>query len=356
LIKIIAIDYRMCRSSGIGVYLRNIVQHLVQEYHEEFRVVLLGGDPVPGVSDHRPCSSPIYSISELVEVPIRIPRSIDVFWSPNYNAPITSRGRLVVTVHDVNHLALPDLLESRLKRAYAKLMFANVKRRAARVICVSKFTASELTRLTGLEPNQITVVHSGLSASWTAPSDSPRPIAAPYILFVGNVKPHKNLGRLLQAFGLIKDRIPHTLVIVGKREGIVTPDHAAVAAAERLGHRVVFTDEVPEERLRAYYAHADLLVFPSLYEGFGFPPLEAMAMGIPVAASTAASIPEICGEAAAYFDPHSIDEMSTVIEQALTDQALRAKLREQGTKQIAKYSWATTAAQTAAVFREVAGA
>jgi glycosyltransferase involved in cell wall biosynthesis len=352
--RTIAIDYRMCRSAGIGVYLRNIVRRLASDYQADFRLTLLGGDPVPGVSERRSCRSPIYSLSEMLEVPARVPRATEILWSPNYNAPLVSRGRLVVTVHDVNHLAMGQLLDSRVKHAYAKLMFGNVRRRATRVICPSKFTASELTRLVGIDPKRITVIHSGLDASWTAPSRSPRPIAAPYLLFVGNVKPHKNLPRLLQAVESLRERIPHTLAIVGKRDGFITPDRAVIAGAERLGARVFFTGEVSDELLRSYYAHAELLVFPSLYEGFGFPPLEAMAAGIPVAASTAGSIPEVCGEAAAYFDPCSVEEMSAVIERALTDQPLRDRLRELGKRQVARYSWAETTAQVASVFREVA--
>jgi glycosyltransferase involved in cell wall biosynthesis len=350
----IAIDYRMSRSSGIGVYLRHLVRHLADEYQADFRLTLLGGDSVSGVAGHKPCRSPIYSLAEQVELPARIPRSTDIFWSPNYNAPIVSRGRLVVTVHDACHLALPDLLGSRLKERYARLMFGNVKRRAARVICDSKFTAAEVARLTGLAPKKMTVIYPGLSSNWRLPSALPRPIAAPFVLFVGNVKPHKNLGRLLQAFEILRDRIPHTLAIVGKREGFITPDRSVIARAERLGDRVFFTGEVSDELLRSYYAYSELLVLPSLYEGFGFPPLEAMAAGIPVAASTAGSIPEVCGEAAAYFNPYSIEEMAAVIERTLSDQPLRSRLLELGKRQIARYSWTDTAAQVASVFREVA--
>src|SRR5438874_2258797 len=124
----------MCRSSGIGVYLRNVVRRLADEHGGAFRLTLLGGDPVAGVAEQKPCRSPIYSLAELVEVPARIPKSTEVLWSPNYNAPIVSRGRLVVTVHDACHLALPDLFDSRLKERYARLMFGNVRRRAGHVI------------------------------------------------------------------------------------------------------------------------------------------------------------------------------------------------------------------------------
>src|SRR5438128_4959672 len=342
----------MCRSSGVGVYLRNAVRHLAGEYRADFRLVLLGGDPVPGL-ERTPVLSPIYSVAEQFEIPARIPRSADVLWSPNYNAPAVSRGRLVVTVHDACHLALPDLLDSRLKERYARLMFGNVERRAARVMCDSKFTAAEITRLTGLAPERMSVIYPGLSESWRAPSTTPRPVAVPYLLFVGNVKPHKNLGRLLQAFETLTSRIPHTLVIVGKRDGFITPDRAIIRAAERLGPRVSFTGEVADDVLRTYYAHADLLVHPSLYEGFGFPPLEAMASGVPVAAASAGSIPEVCGDAVAYFDPYSIADMGRVIELALGDEQLRASLRERGARQIARYSWRDTAGQIASVLRDV---
>jgi glycosyltransferase involved in cell wall biosynthesis len=343
----------MSRSSGIGVYLRHVVRGLASGYATDFRLTLLGGEPVPGVYDQKPCNSGIYTLAELVEVPLRVPRSTDVLWSPNYNAPVVSTGRLVVTVHDLCHLALPQLFGGPLKQGYARAMFGNVKRRAAQVICVSNFTASELVRLTGIERERLTVIYSGLDAAWTVPTDSVRPIAGPYLLFVGNVKPHKNLGRLLDAFEVLSRRIPHALVIVGKRDGFITPDRAVMGKADRLGGRVHFTGQVSDESLRDYYAHADLLVFPSLYEGFGFPPLEAMATGIPVAASNAASIPEICGDAVAYFDPYSIEEMAAVIEHTLSDRALRAALRERGKRQIVKYSWEQTVARVASVFRAV---
>jgi glycosyltransferase involved in cell wall biosynthesis len=129
-----------------------------------------------------------------------------------------------------------------------------------------------------------------------------------------------------------------------------------MAIARRFGERVVVTGEVSDEVLRAYYANADLLVFPSLYEGFGFPPLEAMASGVPVAASRAASIPEVCGDGAAYFDPLSVEEMAAVIEQALSDEPLRARLRDKGRQQIVQYSWKKTSNSIAELFIELGAA
>jgi glycosyltransferase involved in cell wall biosynthesis len=343
----------MSRSSGIGVYLREIVRRLATRHQHQVSLELLGGVSVPGVA-RQPYRAPIYSLAELVEPAFRVRQSTDVFWCPNYNTPLASAGALVVTVHDLCHLALPELFGSKVKSTYARLMFANVRRRAAKVICVSEFTASELVRLTGIERERIVVIKSGIDERWLQPILDPRPIPQPYILCVGNVKPHKNLKGMLRAYEALKDRIPHRLVIIGKIEGLITPDRGVLDLAERLKDRVSFTGEISDEELRRYYAHADLLAHPSLYEGFGFPPLEAMAVGVPVAASRAASIPEICGDAVAYFDPRDIDEMAAVILQTLESEDLRASLRARGKRHVTQYSWSLTTDRVVEVFREAA--
>jgi glycosyltransferase involved in cell wall biosynthesis len=350
----LTVDYRMHRSSGIGVYLRHVVRNLIDDHADSLKLTVLGGAPVAGAS-FRGFSSPIFSASEQIKFPFVVPRSTDVLWSANYNAPFVSPGRLVVTVHDVCHLAHPEFFRSRLKSEYARLSFRNVARRAAQVICDSEFTATEIERLVGIPRSRMTVIYPGLDRAWSSTPQGPRPHDAPYLLYVGNVKPHKNLGRLLSAFSILAPRIPHSLVIVGRKEGLGTLDHEAMDIAHRFGDRVVVTGEISDERLKTYYAHADLLAFPSLYEGFGFPPLEAMASGVPVVASRAASIPEVCGDGAAYFDPTSIDEMSTVIDQALSDQALREQLRERGLRRVKKFSWQQATGAIAGVITEVGG-
>jgi glycosyltransferase involved in cell wall biosynthesis len=329
-----------------------MVKGLVDDYHGEFRITLLGGDPVEGVDEHRPMQSRIYTVRELLEVPLRIPRSADIVWSPNYNAPLVSPGRLVVTIHDTCHLALPELFGGLVKQTYARFMFGNVRRRAHHVICDSEFTAREVENRVGIERSRLSVVYPGASTEWPAVTP-PRIPGRPYILYVGNVKPHKNLGRLLEAFQRLAARIPHDLVIVGKREGFATPDRAVGQDAAALGDRVRFTGEVSDAALRDFYAGSDLLVFPSLYEGFGFSPLEAMAAGIPVAASHAASIPEVCGPAAFYFDPYSVDDMVNVIEHGLSDEPARAAMRIAGVAVVGRYSWPKAVASMVDVFRKV---
>ncbi len=347
----VTIDYRMSGSSGIGVYLRNIVARLISDYGDEFRLTLLGGATEPG-AERRDFRSSIYSIAEQITVPLIAPRSTQVFWSPNYNAPFVSPGKLVVTIHDACHLAMPDLYRGS-KRLYARAMFANVRRRAVQIMVDSQFTSDEVQRVCGIPGQRLTVIKLGVP-EWVSEIGA-RPVSEPYLLYVGNVKPHKNLVRLLRAFERIKDEIPHSLVIVGRREGFLTPDREVVSAADRIGSRVRFSGAIPDAELARYYKWAALLFHPSLYEGFGLPPLEAMSAGVPVAASNAGSIPEICGSAVQYFDPLSVDSIAATIAQVLGDGSLRSRLIDAGRAQITHYSWTRTVGQVAEVLRQAAG-
>ena len=192
----------------------------------------------------------------------------------------------------------------------------------------------------------MSVVHNGVDAAWYKGTQKKRPGAQPYLLFVGNVKPHKNLGRLLDAFDLLKDRIPHSLMIVGQKDGFITGDKEVVRRAERFGKRVQFTGVLSDDKLRGIYAAADLLVFPSLYEGFGLPPLEAMACGTPVACSRAASLPEVCGNAVEYFDPQDSKDIAEKVLKLIQDGKRRKSLKNEGLKRVKGFSWDKCAVET----------
>ncbi|MFK5953154.1 MAG: glycosyltransferase family 1 protein, partial [Desulfobacterium sp.] len=180
-----------------------------------------------------------------------------------------------------------------------------------------------------------------------------RPHAKPYFLFVGNVKPHKNLTRLLEAFELLPSNISQELIIVGKKEGFITHDSMVEKKAVSMKQRVHFTGYVDNELLHQYFVHADALIFPSLYEGFGLPPLEAMACGCPVLVSNAASLPEVCGDAAIYFDPYSIKDMADKIKHLLSDKALQDKMRIKGLERAKKFTWKKSALETAKTIEEL---
>lgn len=352
----ITVDVRMLRSSGIGVYLQNLVPRIMRLRPQD-RFCLVGKeadgeDPLwKGLPDFRwvDCDAPIYSLRQQVELARKIPRDTDLLWVPHYDIPAFYQGRMMVTVHDLFHLALPPFVESPLKRLYARWMFNRTAAKAGAILAISRFTQKELMRLVRVDASKVHLVYNGVDEGWFRPSPGENPRPRPYFLYVGNIKPHKNLKRLLEAFGLLKDRVPHDLLLVGKKEGFLSGDKEVQERAGLYGGRVEFTGEVPLERLRLYFRHAQALVFPSLYEGFGMPPLEAMACGCPVAASNAASIPEVCGDAALYFDPLDPRDMSEKMLRLAQDPALRKDLIQKGTERARVFSWDRCAEETGAV-------
>jgi glycosyltransferase involved in cell wall biosynthesis len=332
----VAADLRMLDSSGIGRYLRQVVPRILAGGDRSF--ALLGGIPrmeaaglhSAGSTRLITASAPIYSIREQLELRAVTPRDTELFWAPHYNIPLLRTGKLLVTIHDVLHLARPEFTGGRHRLLYARAMFAALRRRASAILCDSCFTADELVRHAGIDRARITVVHPGVDRYWADPVSGGSPHPRPYLLFIGNIKPHKNLRRLIRAFGSDADVVVHDLLIVGRREGFLTGDPGVAGEATRLGSRVRFTGEVDDATLRTYLAHADALVFPSLYEGFGLPPLEAMAAGCPVLASDAGPMPEVCGDAALYFDPRDEAAIAGAIRRLVDSPALAAELRDRG--------------------------
>jgi glycosyltransferase involved in cell wall biosynthesis len=230
-------------------------------------------------------------------------------------------------------------------------MFAAIRAKASKILCVSNFTAREFDRLVGGRAGQLEVIHNGVDVSWFDQAASQRPQANSYFLFVGNLKPHKNIGGLIRAFAGIAGSIPHDLVIVGQKSGFITADNEAEKLARQLNLRVKFTGKVDELMLRQWYCHAEALVFPSLYEGFGFPPIEAMALRCPAIVSNAASMPEICGDAALYCDPHDVGSIADKMLQVIRDAPLRERLVADGPAQARKYSWDDAAHRTGYILR-----
>jgi glycosyltransferase involved in cell wall biosynthesis len=350
----------MLDSSGIGTYIRSVVPRIVR-LRPEWRFVLIGPEARLRELDWTAssnvtvvaCDAPIYGIREQLAVVRRIPRGTDLLWVPHYNIPVLYRGRMLVTVHDVLHLAMPQYARGFLKQAYARAMFGTVRRHARAVICVSDFTVAELQRLTPSSRQIVRRIYDGIDDAWFHVPASPQQPSRPYLLYVGNVKPHKNLRTLIDAFGRVKDTIAEDLVIVGKRDGFISGDDNIAEYARECGERVVFTGYVSDDRLRQYMAHATALVFPSLYEGFGLPPLEAMATGCPVLASNAASIPEVCGDAVLYCDARNPDDLAAGMLRIVGDAGLRESLRLRGRQRAQMFSWDTCADETVKLMLEV---
>jgi glycosyltransferase involved in cell wall biosynthesis len=344
----------MLRHAGIGTYIRNVVPRVVAARREWQFTLLSARRALPDwtLSDRervQPCSSDIYSIAEQVELPLKTPRTARLFWSPHYNVPVLSRAPLVVTVHDVCHLALPDVYGGAAQGAYARYMFGTVRRRAREIVFDSDFTRAEFVRHVG-EPTRSTTALLGVDRVWRAPVHSPRPHPRPYVLFVGSGKPHKNLSALIKAFEMSRtDLAGHDLLLLGSFQRQRTIDTDALSLAGTLGSRVRLIRDANDAAVRAFVAGAAALVLPSLYEGFGLPALEAMAAGCPCLVSNVASLPEVCADGALYCDPRDPSDIARQLIRLLTDADLRARLVHAGRLRADRFDWDVTAEQTAAV-------
>jgi glycosyltransferase involved in cell wall biosynthesis len=348
--RAIVIDVRMHRHAGIGTYIRNVVPRVMALRPAwEFTLLTPRGAAPDWISDNRatlvPCESDIYTVREQIELPLRTPRGVDLFWSPHYNIPVLSRAPLAVTVHDVCHLALPELYGGVVRQQYARRMFAAVRRRADEILFVSEFTQNEFESYVGA-PRRHTIVHNGVDAGWRVPIGGPSPRPRPYLLCVGNTKPHKNLGALLQAFESLLGTIEHDLVVVGNQSKQRTIDDDALRNAARLGGRVHLVRDADDAALKRYVMHATAVVLPSLYEGFGLPALEAMAAGTPCIVSAIGSFAEVCGPTAMYFNPRDPKDIATQILCLLDDKALSAALATRGRTRSETFTWERTAERT----------
>ena len=241
----------------------------------------------------------------------------------------------VVTLHDLQHLDLPSLFP-RGERAFRAIAWHRSLRGATRVIALSEFVRQHAVRQLGLDPDRIRVVHSGVDHTRFFPASDER---QPFLFYPARSWPHKNHARLFEAFALVRRERPELrLVCTGGGPFPVAPD-----GVEIRGH-------VPDDELVRLYRTAGALVFPSLYEGFGQPPLEAMACGCPVACSTAGALPEIVGDAARLFDPHDPQAIADAVLDVLSAPADWA---ERGLARASMFSWDETARRTEAVYREL---
>lgn len=304
------VDARMQYSGGIGTYIQQILPHF------DFENLSL--------------SSSIYSIKEQWELYKKIP-PCDLFWTPHFNAPLLpiQAKKRIVTIHDLYHLEHLDPF----KRIYAKILMKGAVQKADLILTISEFTKGKILRFFPGVEEKITVVPLGCNhLRREQPIEG---LPENFFLFVGNLKPHKNLSLVLDALSAFPEK---HLVIAGQLEGFIHGENLS-ELKKRYSHmkdRVHFLGKVTDEGLTYLYMNAEALIFSSFYEGLGLPPLEAMNLGCPVLASNAASIPEACGEAALYFDPTKKEELIQAI-QGLEKE--RKNLVIEGKKRAALYTW-----------------
>lgn len=349
----VVVDMRFIDAAGIGTYIENVVPAVMRALPDVTFTALGTASrlaetlrSVPGDVRVVEARARMYSVREQVEISSAIPRAATALWFPHVSLPLVVGRPTMVTVHDAFQLAMPELLRSRLKAFAARRLFGAVRRNATRVVTVSEFSKRELIRLARIPAERITVTHLGIDESWYQPA-GPRPHPRPYVVFVGSIKPHKNVRTLISAYRAVAAGIPHDLVIVGRRDGMHTPEAGLATALQGIEGRVHFTGYVDKATVQAYVGHAAVLVHPSVYEGFGLTPVEAMAAGCPTIVARAASLPEVCGEATVYFDPSNADELAASLDRLLSDADLRASLVSAGKLRARQFDWARTAAGTA---------
>jgi glycosyltransferase involved in cell wall biosynthesis len=278
----------------------------------------------------------------------------------SYVAPPFAGCPTVVTVHDLSYLVYPGSVTPRVRLILSTLVPLSV-RRAARVIAVSSNTKRDLVERYRLPPEKVSVVFEAAAPAFkrldaTPTRSLPAGVREPFLLAVGNVEPRKNLDRLVEAFKALRDAgdFPGQLVLAGKQSARAAP---VLEKINRLGlsDAVVFTGYLGESDLNLLYNRAALFIYPSLYEGFGLPPLEAMACGCPVVASNTSSIPEVLGDAALLVDPTSTTAITDAMRAVLSRPEVAAQLRERGSRRAAMFSWERAAMETRQVYAQAVG-
>jgi glycosyltransferase involved in cell wall biosynthesis len=367
----VAIDARKLHDFGIGTYIRNLLRHLARLDADSEYVLLCHEDDLGIAAELGPNfraviePSPNYSIREQIHVPWVLRRERpDVFHSPHYVLPPAIRCRSVVTIHDTIHLTLPQYLPNRMAYVYAKASMWSASRLSSRILTVSEASKRDIVRLLDVPPDKVVVVYNAIDERfWEEPDvESVERVRERFqlhqrfILYAGTIKPHKNLVRLIEAFHELRQTglDDLKLLIIGDEISKLPALRRAVHQ-HKLHKHVRFLGYLPDETQAILYRLAAVFAFPSLYEGFGLPPLEAMASGTPVVTSNVSSLPEVVGDAAVLVDPHDLASIVGGLRRVLTDPALAADLRRRGLERARMFSWEQSVAKTFALYREVAG-
>jgi glycosyltransferase involved in cell wall biosynthesis len=379
----IAIDYSAAvnQRAGVGRLVRNHVLALAEVDHDnDYRLVY--ARPNRGSVPQFP-RAPNFSRREVglrerwmtimwhrARVPLPaewFSGPVDVFHSPDFVLPPLRHARGILTVHDLAFLMRPECADARL-RAYLEEVVPRSVQRADFIIADSENTRNDLVVLLGVRPSSVAVVPGGVEDRF-APVSEPELLQrarrhlgtgdAPFVLAIGVLEPRKNLNRLMDAFLALKQRgtvaADLKLVLAGGRGWLydgIQEHHAASPIRED----ILLPGFVPDDQLPAVYSAAEALAFPSLYEGFGLPILEAMACGTPVVASRASCLPEVAEGAALLIDPMNVEGLTAALEQVLTDSALRARLIAGGRQRATEYSWRQAAERLRGVYEKVAAA
>ncbi len=370
----VAMDIRRAGDFGIGTYVRNIVNQLArQDRANEYLLIgrrqhLEEFDPLPGNFSLLDYAAEPGSFRTHLHLPLVLrQRRVDLLHMPWFYAPAAVPCRLVITVHDLTDLLSPPAGATPLVQT-GRLFFARrALARADRILAVSHSAKRELTRVFGISDTKIEVIYNAVDERFVRdalPADADRVLERlavnhPFVLYAGNIKPQKNLARLIEAFAVAKAELREhpefaalKLVVIGDELG-KHPDLRRAVVRTRVREDVRFLGFVSQPVLRVFYARARAFLFPSLYEGFGLPPLEAMAHGTPVLTSNVSSLPEVFSQAALLVNPENVFDIARGIRQILTEGVLREALVRRGYELVHRFSWQRSAQQVRNVYEEV---
>lgn len=371
----IAIDLRGLHSgkiSGVENYIVNILERLVQMDHRNTYMLFENAFRPKDYRHLKFVNAQLIQRrlpNKLFNVALKSLRQpgferyfgeFDCLFLPNLNLfSIRTKTKLVVTVHDLSPIVAPGFYNLRRRLWHRLVNFRKTLERADHIIAVSEYTKADLIRLFGLPPQKITVVYSGIDPNLfkpNLPEDKLRQVRniyglpGDYILFLNTLEPRKNLVNFIKAFEKVKQ--PVSLVIGGKKGWKYAQIFDTINRSPKR-RRISYLGYVPEEHKPYLVRLARLVGFPSFYEGFGFPALEALSLGVPVLASQVTSLPEAVEDAAVMVDPYSIDDMARGMETLLTDEALRRALSAKGLRQAAKFRWEDSARKMLGIFNSL---
>ena len=373
----IAIDIRRMREFGVGTYIRNLVRTLSRiDLESQFFLI---GPPakvqeigaLPQNFENVPAVAPERSFEGHREFRTALRRlDCDLVHVPNlFSVPRFLPCPYVITVHDMLEHMSHERRQTGFWGAWQLQMTKQVLGGAARIFAVSNFTRTEIEKQFEIPSCRIEVVYNAIDERFLRghASGAERELIEqryqvnyPFLLYAGRVSPHKNVVRMIEAFSALKAELEKDhaypdlkLIIIGD-DLSGNPDLRRTVVRSGVQNDVRFLGFIPIEVLRIFYDSAKIFVFPSLYEGFGLPPLEAMAHGTPVVTSNATSLPEVVGNAAVLVNPENVFEIMRALHRVLMDQALRERMKERAYKQVTKFSWESSVRRVLDVYREVA--